>query len=130
MKKHVVSAIFIKDNKVLCCRRTKEESYPLMWEFPGGKIELGETKEEALIREIKEELSSDITILRYYQHVSYRYERFDLDMDIYLCELNTDDIQLNVHSDAKWFNRHEAIKLDWLKADIPIIEQLIKDELI
>lgn len=120
----VVAAIIMKDNKILIAKRKKGE-FAGMYEFPGGKIEKNESGEEALIREIQEELEASITIEQYFMNVNYQYPNFILDMDCYLCTLNDNHMKLNDHSMIKWINLDEK-NIDWIPADIQIIEELKK----
>lgn len=120
----VVAAIIMKDNKILIAKRKKGE-FAGMYEFPGGKIEKNESGEEALIREIQEELEAPITIEQYFMNVNYQYPNFILDMDCYLCTLNDNHMKLNDHSMVKWINLDEK-NIDWIPADIQIIEELKK----
>ena len=86
------------------------------WEFPGGKIETDETREEALKREIREELAAEITIERYLEKVEWNYPKFRLTMYCYLCKLES-GYTLKEHSAAKWLKRNERLTVDWLPAD-------------
>ena len=86
------------------------------WEFPGGKIETDETREEALKREIREELAAEITIERYLEKVEWNYPKFRLTMYCYLCKLDS-GYTLKEHSAAKWLKRNERLTVDWLPAD-------------
>jgi 8-oxo-dGTP diphosphatase len=86
------------------------------WEFPGGKIETDETREEALKREIREELAAEITIERYLEKVEWNYPKFKLTMYCYLCKLDS-GYTLKEHSAAKWLKRNERLAVDWLPAD-------------
>ena len=83
----VVCAVIIKDDLVFCCKRNGKGECAYKWEFPGGKIEPGETKEEALLREIKEELNSEIKINKYLTTINHEYNTFNLTMHVYICEL-------------------------------------------
>lgn len=95
-----------------------------MWEFPGEKMEIGETKEEALIREIKEELELDIDISKYLTTIDYDYQNFHLTMHCFICSISGGELHLNAHNDAKWTTLEELDKLNWVPADILVIEKL------
>lgn len=103
----VVAAIIKKENKILATKRGYGE-FINMWEFPGGKIEPGETKKAALIREIKEELDADIKIDEFALTVEYIYPTFHLTMHCYICSLK-DSITLLEHNDAKWLEKMNLI---------------------
>ena len=94
------------------------------WEFPGGKIEPGESPEGALKREIREELSSEITIDDFFCTVEYDYPKFHLTMHCYLCSLLNEALHLNEHEAAKWLSKEELDGVLWLPADKEIIEKL------
>jgi len=94
------------------------------WEFPGGKIESGESSEEALKREIQEELSTDISVDDFFCTVEYDYPKFHLTMHCYLCSLLTEALHLNEHEAAKWLSKEELDSVRWLPADIEIIKKL------
>lgn len=123
---HVVAAIINKGNKIMIAKRNYGE-FNGLYEFPGGKVEPGETKEEALKREIREELEVDITIDHFFMKATYDYPTFHLDMDCYLCHLLDENIVLNDHSEIKWID-HNDESIEWLPADLQIIEK-IKNEL-
>jgi 8-oxo-dGTP diphosphatase len=94
------------------------------WEFPGGKMEPGETPELALKREIKEELSTEITVDEFLCTVEYDYPKYHLTMHCYLCSLLSEALHLNEHEAAKWLSKDELDSVKWLPADKIIIEQL------
>jgi len=94
------------------------------WEFPGGKIEFGESPEEALKREIQEELSTIIGVDDFFCTVEYDYPKFHLTMHCYLCSLLTDALHLNEHEAAKWLSKEEMDNVKWLPADKEIIKKL------
>lgn len=98
--------------------------YKGFWEFPGGKIEEGETKEEALKREIREELDTEVEVGDLIANVEYDYPKFHLIMDCFLCEIIKGDLKLSVHEDAKWLYLDELDSLNWLEADIGLVENL------
>ena len=95
------------------------------WEFPGGKLEAGESPEEALKREIREELSTDICIEEFLCTVEYDYPKFHLTMHCYICSLLTEALHLNEHEDARWLKGNEPDSVKWLPADKIVVEQLI-----
>jgi 8-oxo-dGTP diphosphatase len=123
----VVAAIIIHNNKYLCLQRNFSK-YPYIsykYEFPGGKIEAGETMIDALKREIMEELNIQIEILEEFLKVEHKYPDFEIIMNSFLCKKLTNDLILKEHIDSKWLNRNELSGLDWAGADIPIVNKLI-----
>ena len=120
----VVAAVIRKDDKIFATQRGYGE-WKDWWEFPGGKMELGETQEEALEREIREELSTDISVDEFLCTVEYDYPKFHLVMHCYMCSLLTDSLHLNEHEAAKWLGREELTSVKWLPADVEVIERLL-----
>lgn len=118
----VVAAIIKKDNKILITSR-KTGEFAGMFEFPGGKVEPGETSKQALIREIQEELETSINIDEFFMNVNYTYPTFILDMDCFICSLKDEQITLNVHDSIKWITLDQQ-DINWIPADIQIIEKL------
>jgi len=121
----VVAAIIQKDNKILATKRGYGE-FKNMWEFPGGKIEIGETKDIALKREIKEELDADILIDQFLITVEYTYPNFYLIMHCYLCTLKNGEFNLLEHNEARWLELGDLLSVDWLPADIDVIKEIIR----
>ena len=123
----VVAGIIKLNNKILCTQRdvSKNPEVSFKWEFPGGKIEAGETPEEALIREVREELDLSISIEDFFMEINYSYPSFNLKMHTYLCSTTSDKLTLNVHKAYKWLLPEELKTLDWAPADTPIINKLI-----
>ena len=120
----VVAAVIRKDDKIFTSQRGYGE-WKDWWEFPGGKMEPGETPEEALKREIREELSSEISVDDFLCTVEYDYPKFHLVMHCYKCSLLTDSLHLNEHEAAKWLGREELPSVKWLPADVEVIERLL-----
>ena len=116
----VVAAVIVKENKVLCCKRGPGRDLEGYYEFPGGKIEINETKEEALIREIKEELNIDISIDSYITTIEHDYSSFHLIMYVYRCIIINGDISLNEHTDSIWCNVNELKNINFASADLEV----------
>ena len=121
----VVAAIIIKDKQVFATQRGYGE-WQGWWEFPGGKIELGETPETALIREIREELNAEITIGDLLQTIDWDYPTFHLTMHCYLCSLSCDNLHLNEHSDSAWLTKETLATVKWLPADVVLLDTIIE----
>ena len=121
----VVAAIIRKGDKVFATQRGYGE-WKDWWEWPGGKMEPGETPEQALVREIREELSTDIRIDKFLQTVEWDYPQFHLTMHCYICSLLTDALHLNEHEAARWLDKDTLPSVRWLPADeglLPLIVQ-------
>jgi len=119
----VVAAIIRRDDKLFATQRGYGE-WKDWWEFPGGKMEAGETAEAALKREIREELSAEIEVGERLCTVEYDYPSFHLTMHCYLCTLASERLQLNEHEAARWLAREQLDSVDWLPADKEVIEKL------
>ena len=125
MKKiEVVAAVIKYKDKYLCCQRSDNGETGLKWEFPGGKIEPGETHEEALHRELSEELSIKVGIDKFLMTITHQYKTFHLTMHCYSCTASDEEFHLHEHIDAKWLTVKEMAKLDWAEADIPVLIKL------
>lgn len=123
----VVAAIIRKGDKIFATQRGYGD-FKDWWEFPGGKMEAGETPEEALIREIKEELSTDIRVDKFLYTVDYDYPQFHLTMHCYMCSLLNEALHLNEHEAARWLTADTLHSVNWLPAD-DILLPLIGKEL-
>lgn len=119
----VVAAIIIKDNQVFATQRGYGQ-WQGWWEFPGGKIEPGETPEAALTREIREELNAEITVGDLLQTIEWDYPAFHLTMHCYLCTLNSDQLHLNEHSASAWLTLETLRSVNWLPADLGILDEI------
>ena len=124
---NVVAAIIIKDGSLFAIQRGYGE-WKDWWEFPGGKIEQGETPEEALKREIREELTTEICIEEFLCTVEYDYPKFHLTMHCYICSLLTEALHLNEHEAARWLKNDELDNVKWLPADVKVVERLKEDK--
>ena len=119
----VVAAIIINNGKVFATQRGYGE-FKDGWEFPGEKIEIGETPEQALVREIQEELDTQINVNEKIDTVEYDYPNFHLSMDCFICNIIKGDLILKEHEAAKWLSKDELYSVDWLPADKDLIEKI------
>ena len=124
----VVAGVIEHEGKILCMERDqgKYDYVSFKWEFPGGKIEQGETKEEALKRELREEMEMDVDILGHFVDVYHEYPDFSMNMYCFKCKAHNKEFKMNVHHDFVWLDKSELHKLDWADADKPIVEKIIK----
>lgn len=123
----VVAAIFLKEDKIFCAQRANKGPLALKWEFPGGKVEEGENHNDALKREIYEELDTVIEVKDYCMTVKHQYKTFHLTMHAYFCEVIKGDLKLKEHVDSCWLTVEQLDSLDWSAADIPIVIRLKED---
>lgn len=123
---NVVAAAIEKDGLIFCAQRPEGKSLAGFWEFPGGKLEEGETPEEALIREIKEEFDSEIEIISYLNEASYEYDFGIVTMKTYLSKLIVGNLELLEHQDSKWLPVDRLMELNWAPVDVPAVECLQK----
>ena len=117
----VVAAIIIHENKIFATQRGYGE-FKDGWEFPGGKIEPGETPQEALVREIKEELDIEIEVKDFLETVEYDYPEFHLSMDCFFCTIKSGELVLKEHEAAKWLTAETLESVEWLPADKGLVE--------
>ena len=123
----VVAAVLRDGDKVFATQRGYGD-YKDKWEFPGGKIEPGETPEEAIVREIKEELDVDITVDSFLCTVEYDYPEFHLTLQCFLCSILDGTLTLIEHEAAKWLGPDELWSVDWLPADVKVVKDVLKNE--
>jgi 8-oxo-dGTP diphosphatase len=122
----VTAAIIIENGHILCMQRNqnKFDYISYKYEFPGGKVEALESNEEALKREIHEELKIDLESLDFFMTVNHEYPDFSITMHAYLCEVTSREFTLTEHIDYRWLKPSELNTLDWAAADMPIVEKL------
>ena len=123
----VSAAVIVEGDNILATQRGYGE-FKGKWEFPGGKIKKGELEEDALIREIKEELNADINVIDYLTTIRYEYPKFKLIMHTYICTLKN-NIEFVFHNDKElehdnmiWLDKHDLEHLDWLPADVEAVK--------
>ena len=119
----VVAAIIIKHHHVFATQRGYGE-WKDWWEFPGGKIEPGECPQEALKREIKEELDAEISVGELLQTIEWDYPTFHLTMHCFICSLESESLQLNEHEDSSWLTKDKLDSVQWLPADITVLDKI------
>lgn len=120
---HVVAAVIVRNETVFATQRGYGE-FKDWWEFPGGKIETGETEEDALKREIREELATEISVGEKLGTVEYDYPTFHLTMECFLCSVVFGKLTLLEHENAKWLNASELQSVKWLPADKEILDKV------
>ena len=131
MKSIEVVAAIIRDGDRVFATQRGYGPWKDWWEFPGGKMEERETEQEALVREIKEELSADIHVGKLLVTVEWDYPEFHLTMHCFMCTLSHDAMHLNEHEAAKWLNMTTLHSVKWLPADealLPVIEKELNEE--
>ncbi|RSJ60948.1 (deoxy)nucleoside triphosphate pyrophosphohydrolase [Streptococcus gordonii] len=121
---NVVAAAIEKDGKFFCAQRPEGKSLGGFWEFPGGKLEEGESPEQALIREIKEELNSEIKIVSYINEASYDYDFGTVVMKTYHAKLISGNLELLEHQNSTWLAPHELSTINWAPVDRPAVRLL------
>lgn len=119
----VVAAVIKDGNKIFATQRGYGDLKG-GWEFPGGKIEAGETPQEALKREILEELDTEISVGELIDTIEYTYPTFHLSMDCFWCEIEKGDLVLKEHEAAKWLDKESIDDVDWLPADVRLVEKI------
>lgn len=126
MLRQVTAAIIRHNDKYLICQRSAEDECGLLWEFPGGKLEDGETLEECIIREIKEELELNIKIIDIFATNVYRFNGKEILFTAFNAEIVSGSIKLNVHNDARWVSLEKLYQYDFMPADTVFVKKLAK----
>ena len=119
----VVAAVILSEGKIFATQRGYGD-FKGQWEFPGGKIEEGETPQEALVREIKEELETEIIVGELIDTIEYDYPNFHLSMDCFWCEIVSGKLVLKEHEAARWLDKENLYSVEWLPADVSLIEKI------
>lgn len=126
-KINVVGAILVEDGKILCAQRGESKTLKHLWEFPGGKIESGETPQEALIRELQEELLIEVEVQsEQFEETSYQYDFGLVNLTTFICFLKKGTPQLTEHIAVQWLGPAELNTVEWAPADIPAVKRLMK----
>lgn len=123
---NVTCAIILNGQKILVTQRSEKMKLPLKWEFPGGKLHDGETEEECILRELKEELAIQVRIIMRLTPSQFDYGTFIINLIPFLVEYESGNIQIAEHREAKWLTKDELIHLDWAPADIAILNELLQ----
>lgn len=121
----VVAAIIVENGRVFATQRGYGD-FKDGWEFPGGKIEAGESPEQALVREIREELDTEVRVERLLRTVEWDYPTFHLSMDCFICKIESGDLHLREHEAARWLDLEHLNDVDWLPADLQLIPEIAK----
>lgn len=122
---HVTCAIIEHCGQVLICQRSKRMKLPLKWEFPGGKVEKGESKEECLIREVKEELGLEIKVGRALRTVEYHYPDLSLCLYPFVCSMAGGELHATEHAQVIWIEPSGLMDYDWAAADVPVAKEYL-----
>lgn len=129
MKKqiNVVGAVVVRDNTILSAQRGPGMSLAGLWEFPGGKIEAGETPQEALAREMKEELLCDVSIGDHVETTSHEYDFGIVTLTTFYAELTGGEPRLTEHAAVRWIPASDLDSVEWAPADVPAVERIMSD---
>jgi len=128
MKKHVevVGAVIVRNGKILCAQRGRDGMLPGLWEFPGGKVEPTESKREALVREIREELAAEVHVGEEVECTVHDYDFATVTLTTFLCSLVSGEPEKSEHSELLWLEPQELSTIDWAPADIPAVAKIQK----
>jgi 8-oxo-dGTP diphosphatase len=129
--KRVVAALIMKDGKVLVCQRTRHQTMPLKWEFPGGKIEEGEQPRDALRRELDEELGIDAKIGEEVARIRHEYNSGNsVELRFYVVHHYKGEIENRIFRDVRWSSRSELLSFDFLEADLELVRDLAEGKIV
>lgn len=129
--KHVVAALIFRDEKVLVCQRTRHQTMPLKWEFPGGKIEDGEQPRDALRRELEEELGIKAQIGEEVARIRHEYPGGGaVELRFYLVQEYLGDLENRIFKDMQWAAREELFSYDFLEADLELVKKLAEGKIV
>lgn len=123
--KRVVCAVIMRGNKIFATQRGYGE-FKDKWEFPGGKIEAGETPEQAIVREIREELATEVEVERFLGMAGDEYPSFSIEMECYLCRVKSGNLELLEHESARWLDADHIYDVDWLPADEMLLHSCVE----
>jgi 8-oxo-dGTP diphosphatase len=118
----VAAAVIIDNNKLFAAQRKNKGELALFWEFPGGKLEKGESGESAIVREIEEELSLKVEVLKHLISIEHQYKTFSITLIAYLCKIVEGELTLKDHVDSKWLTKEQLHSVNWAAADLPIVK--------
>jgi 8-oxo-dGTP diphosphatase len=124
---HVACAIVEKNGKVLAAQRSEAMSLPLKWEFPGGKIEAGESAEDCLRRELLEEIGLHVCLKKSLPTSTHHYPKFTITLYPFLCSIESGEIVLHEHSASTWLPPEKLQSVDWAEADLPVIDSYLTE---
>ncbi len=125
----VVAAAAILDGKKLMAAQRGYGKWEGWWEFPGGKLEPGEKADDALRRELREEMDTEIEVDQFYRTIVYDYEEFNMTMHLFLCHLKSNDFTLKEHKSMRWLRQDELEEVKWLPADVELISEWVSNGL-
>jgi len=123
----VTAGVIADNNKVLITRRAPKENFAGGWEFPGGKIEVNETPQDCLVRELKEELNIEVSIGKLCTEVTQDYGNMNINLIAYYCTIVNGKIQMTVHDKYKWVKINDLLKYELLPADVPIAKKVMEE---
>lgn len=128
----VVAALICdkQNGKILICQRPKDKKRGLLWEFPGGKVEPGESKEEALLRECREELGINLAVGGIYASLVHRYEDITIELTLFKAVIKSGKIKKLEHNDIRWIEPKEVCRFDFCPADREIVQRISEDEIV